>query len=235
LGKIYFDGIGVTRSLKEAMRLTCLATTDEEFGPALNNMGTYYREGEGKNLVESLRYFERSVAVGYAPAQYNLGLMYYSSGQDEALVTQDYLHAFRLFMLAAGQGMVDAKYYLGDMYNYGRGVTPNATQSMRWYREAAEGGDLFSQRYLGEVFEDQYQQARGKQWGRRLGLGQYNPLGIVCSMFRSSVGGSTSTSTSTSTSSCDVLKGEAMRYYHMAAARGDSEAFVALERLESKK
>ena len=55
---------------------------------------------------------------GYAPAQYNLGIMY-DNGYG---VPQDYAEAMKWYRLAAEQGHTDAQYNLGLMYDNGRGV-----------------------------------------------------------------------------------------------------------------
>jgi TPR repeat protein len=49
---------------------------------------------------------------------------------------------------AAEQGDALAQYYLGVMYDKGKGVTRDAKEAARWYRKAADQGHASAQRYL---------------------------------------------------------------------------------------
>jgi TPR repeat protein len=60
----------------------------------------------------------KAAEQGYAKAQNNLGLMYYS-GQG---VQQDYAEAIKWYRKAIEQGYADAQYILGVMYANGEGV-----------------------------------------------------------------------------------------------------------------
>ena len=53
---------------------------------------------------------------------------------------------------AAEPGMADAQYRLGEMYDYGRGVTKNITEALQWYRKAAEQGDADALYRLGWMY-----------------------------------------------------------------------------------
>ena len=95
---------------------------------AQNNLGVYYRDGLGvaKDLNEAARYFKLSAEKNYAPAQYNLGLLYYNeNNMDEA---------GKYFRLAADNGDSRAAVYLGFMaYS-----VKNYKEAAFLYRQAAE-------------------------------------------------------------------------------------------------
>ncbi|NOR73090.1 MAG: hypothetical protein GQ467_04385 [Mariprofundaceae bacterium] len=49
---------------------------------------------------------------------------------------------------AADQGHASAQYYLGVMYDKGKGVTRDDKEAAKWYRKAADQGHASAQRYL---------------------------------------------------------------------------------------
>jgi TPR repeat protein len=50
----------------------------------------------------------------------------------------DFATALRAVRPLAEQGDADAQYYLGAMYEAGRGVRQNHAEAAKWYRKAAE-------------------------------------------------------------------------------------------------
>ena len=50
----------------------------------------------------------------------------------------DFASALRAVRPLAEQGDADAQYYLGAMYENGRGVRQNYAEAAKWYRRAAE-------------------------------------------------------------------------------------------------
>ena len=53
---------------------------------------------------------------------------------------------------AVAQGDADAQWQLGDAYHYGRGVTQDDAEALRWYRAAAEQGSSAGQWRLGNAY-----------------------------------------------------------------------------------
>ncbi len=62
---------------------------------------------------------------------------------------KDYSTAFAGFKKLAEQGDVPAQFYLGVMYDNGRGVPKDEQQAVVWYRKAAEQGNAGAQYSLG--------------------------------------------------------------------------------------
>jgi TPR repeat protein len=60
--------------------------------------------------------------------------------------------AFRLFVLAAEGGLIEAAYQVGQHYLTGSGVVRNAVEAARWFTRAAEKGDLPAQRNLAGLY-----------------------------------------------------------------------------------
>jgi TPR repeat protein len=79
---------------------------------------------------------------GFAPAQYNLGLMY-GKGQG---VPQDYAQAAKWFREAAEQGHASAQFSLGVVYANG---PQDYVEAVKWWRLAAEQGHAKAQYNLG--------------------------------------------------------------------------------------
>ena len=53
---------------------------------------------------------------------------------------KEYVTAVKLFRVAADQGDSFAQYNLGMMYAYGRGVTQDDKEAVKWYRLSADQG-----------------------------------------------------------------------------------------------
>ncbi len=65
----------------------------------------------------------------------------------------DYTQAARLFSPLAEQGMASAQYYLGLMYEKGRGVRQDHSVALTWFRKAAAQGYAGPQNDLGLLYE----------------------------------------------------------------------------------
>jgi len=63
------------------------------------------------------------------------------------------VEAATLFRKAADQGLPEAQYRLGVMYESGVGVTQDFKQSVFWYRNAADQGNAGAQFELGVMYE----------------------------------------------------------------------------------
>lgn len=59
---------------------------------------------------------------------------------------------FRLWLLKAGQGDVQAQYEVGVCYTLGNGVEQNDSLAIRWFRKAAEGGHVQCQISMGVIY-----------------------------------------------------------------------------------
>ncbi len=65
----------------------------------------------------------------------------------------DYARAYKEFKALAERGNASAQYYLGIMYDYGRGVPKDDTEAAKWYCKAAEQGNRFAQLFLGIMYK----------------------------------------------------------------------------------
>ena len=90
-------------------------------------------EGCEDPACDPVEMITESAELGYAPAQYNLGLMYLTGDR----VDLSYDKAFDWFSKAADQGNSDALYQLGGLYEWGNGV-PESVEKAIWYYDRAK-------------------------------------------------------------------------------------------------
>src|SRR3990172_4004093 len=65
----------------------------------------------------------------------------------------DYETAYRLIKPLAEQGLPEAQFNLGLMYDKGQGVPKNYAEAVKWYRKAAEQGNAKGQYNLGLMYD----------------------------------------------------------------------------------
>jgi len=100
------------------------------------------------DFATALREWTPLAEQGYAPAQFNLGLMY-DKGEG---VLQDYNAAVAWYTLAAAQGNANAQFNLGLMYDKGEGVLQDYKTAVKWYTLAAEQGYASAQTNLAILY-----------------------------------------------------------------------------------
>ena len=130
--------------------------------------GTHVLSGKISNLSSAIELLRKAAELGYAPAQYLMGdLFYYGRDVPEDEVEwlqkvarqglapiKDQTEAAKWYRKAAEQGFADAQRNLGDSYYDGEGVPQDYTEAAKWYRKAAEQGDAGAQWWLGSMYED---------------------------------------------------------------------------------
>jgi TPR repeat protein len=132
----------------------------------------------------------------------------------------DYATELRLLQPLAGAGNAEARFLLGVMYRFGRGVPQNYTEAVKWYRLAAEQGNAWAQLGLGGMYDDgkgvrqDYREAV-KWYGLAAAQGNVAAQSNLGAMY---VGGEGVPRNYT----------EAAKWYRLAAAQGFSPAQNAL-------
>lgn len=84
-------------------------------------------------------------AAGDVVAQFSLGSMLYY-GEDRLPQAIDW------FRKAAAQGYAPAEFQMGQLYDFGFGVTADVEQAFAWYRTAADHGSAAAQRAVGDFY-----------------------------------------------------------------------------------
>jgi clan AA aspartic protease (TIGR02281 family) len=101
LGKLYYDGDGVTQDYKEAAKWFRSAA-DKGNADGQMRLGFMYSKGEGvaRDYRESAKWHRLAAQQGMARAQLALGVEYYGGKEG---VAQDYLYAYMWLSLAASK------------------------------------------------------------------------------------------------------------------------------------
>jgi len=93
---------------------------------------------------------ESSVTLATAAAQRTKA----NRADTEAIVTRTLDSAsFNAWFSAFIAGDANAQYFLGNMYQTGRGVTKNDTEAVKWFSKAAEQGHTGGQYFLAGMYE----------------------------------------------------------------------------------
>ena len=210
---------------------------------AQNNLGVYYRDGLGvaKDLNEAERYFKLSAEKNYAPAQYNLGLLYYNennldeaakyfrlaadNGDSRAMVylgflaynAKNYKDAAVLYRRAAEDNNPEGFNNLAALYLNGQGVDRNLNEAMKLYAKAAELGLSIAKYNLGSLYLNNKDYDNAAKWLKAAAeddenAAAFNDLGYMYEM------------------GLGVNKNylEAVKYYRKAAAKGYAVAMFNL-------
>jgi TPR repeat protein len=116
------------------------------------------------DVERALAQVRSRAAAGDVVAQFSLGsLLYY--GEDQLPQAIDW------FRKAAAQGYAPAEFQMGQLYDFGFGVTADVEQAFAWYRKAAKGGSAAAQRAVGDFYRRgrgvAADQAEAVAWYRR--------------------------------------------------------------------
>ena len=94
-------------------------------------------------------WFEAAAEQGFAPAQYQLGMIYLQALYG---VERSYKKAFEFLLVAAKQGYAPAQYQLGNMYLYGDHVDKDPDEAKKWYKKSADQNFPLAQHDLGFMY-----------------------------------------------------------------------------------
>jgi TPR repeat protein len=126
-------------------------------------------------VTEAIRWLRKAAGRGFAPAQFDLGKLY----EDGVDGTPDYVEAAYWYRRAAeqpssswsgfspadaaahsndegsgDQELAAAQTRLGLLLFQGRGVPLDYAEASKWFHQAADKGNLFSQSFLGGMYVD---------------------------------------------------------------------------------
>jgi uncharacterized protein len=146
--------------------LTAAALNGE--AEAQYNLGNMYDNGEGvpKDQAVARMWLTKAAEQGHANAQFYVGARFYSTryssirpmwGSTEAEVPGNESAALAVIWLtkASEQGIADAQYMLGNMYNYAEGGIPqDGAAAVKWLTKAAEQGHDQAQADLAHKYDN---------------------------------------------------------------------------------
>ena len=135
LGDIYFEGKEVEKDLSKGIEyFEAAAKLDNVY--ALYILGTIYYEGKfvEKDLTKSLGYLQKASYLKHSYSLYYLGLIYYHQGE---LSNQNYIKAREYFDLSVKYNNPSALFYLGFIYENGKGVEKDISKAIEYYTKSA--------------------------------------------------------------------------------------------------
>ena len=91
-------------------------------------------------------YFPKFGAISAQAEDIEIGLAAYQTG--------DFATALKEWQPLAEQGIAEAQYNLGVMYESGNGVVQDYAEAVKWYRLAAEQGYAVAQYNLGLMYDN---------------------------------------------------------------------------------
>ncbi len=148
---IYIDSEG--RVKQASSELESLRVQAASGNPGAQTfLGSLYLVGRdvAQNIQEAKKWFMVAAEQNYAPAQYQLGVLYSGNAAGRAEPGE----AVKWFRLSAEQGWPDAQYQLARLYAQGASVNRNLATAVEWYRRAAMQGQLDAQFMLGVSYYD---------------------------------------------------------------------------------
>ena len=162
-----------------------------------------------KNLAEQ----------GFAMAQYNLALCYFSATG----VEEDEYKAFEWCKKAAEQGYVDAQYKLAHWYRQGIGTTEDYQKAFEWCKKAAEQGLVDAQIDLGTWYRygsgiEKDEKKEFEWYMKAAEQGSCSAEFIIAWHYELGIG-------------TEKNYNKAVEYYRRAAKKGDSRAVDKLKLL----
>lgn len=139
LGNLYYLGEIVPKNNEKAFLIfQDLAKKGNAHAQLM--LGMYYdfeKTSHGLSAEDAYYWYWQSAKQGYAPAKFNLGMMYYKG----SFVKKDINEAFRLVVQSANEGFPYANKYLGDVNYEGVVVEKDLDSAIAWYQAAVELGD----------------------------------------------------------------------------------------------
>jgi hypothetical protein len=131
---------------------------------ATSNIGTFEAAGDAFTRGDhqtALKIWRAYAENGYAPAQFNIAVVY----RDGHGVEQNYTEAARWYLLAAEQGHAFAQSDLGFLYLNGLGVNADYGKALTWLRLAALQGDAQAQHNFGiALFQHSKDEVHAYMW-----------------------------------------------------------------------
>ncbi|TLX15777.1 SEL1-like repeat protein [Rhizobium sp. MHM7A] len=205
MGLHYQTGDGVAKNLDEAVRWF----SSVESGLTYRALGDLYRS-ELSNMPVALKWYRKASELGDAKAYQALGEAYLK-GND---VPQDYAEAIRCYELAAKE-LPEVTSVLADLYEKGEGVPMDYSRMLKWLEQGVQQEDPRATFKFAKRLVQRDPQAAMALYKKAADLGNVDALSAIASMHLDGDG-----------TPKDVR--EAIRWYLMAAQKGDIKAYTQL-------
>jgi len=152
VGNIYFDGIGINKSYKDALKWYTMAAEKGDTD-AMTQIGNLYDMGQEipQDYKLALAWFQRAAMNGHVGAHHNVGVLYLHGRGVEKNISE----AEKWFILAAEKGFVQSQCLLGALYLTGEDGWPKSPYTaLKWNLKGALNGRAESQLMLGMMYHE---------------------------------------------------------------------------------
>ena len=169
----------------------------------------YYGKGCQQNKEEALNWYKKAAAKGNADAQKILDILPVNTSK----AVQNESSSDKIINLrkAADQGDVDAQYKLAQCLEYGRGCDEDAEEALKWYRKAAKQGYEAAKIDIGRRV---WSKSKNNDLGGIMAVAEtgneYAQYIVAEKLYYGK--------------DCDSDKIEALKWYTLAAKRGNKDA-----------
>ena len=112
-------------------------------------LGRLYENGTRNidcDIEAAIENYEKSAALGYPPAIFQVGMSYYYCYRDDE---PDYKKAFEYFLLS---GTDDGDFWIGRCYHYGFGVKQSYPKAISIYEKLVKRGYTYAMMTLGHMY-----------------------------------------------------------------------------------
>ncbi len=155
VGDCYYYGNGIGEDFVEALewyeKSANLGNTDAR--AMVGYILAVEHKGITNDKTKGIQYLENAALSGSTTGKSKLGILLYAGVLDKP----DYENALSLLSDAAELGEKEAQFYLGLMYDWGRGINQNSAKAAEWFHKSAAQGFLLAENLLGSY----YVQGRG--------------------------------------------------------------------------
>lgn len=157
IGVMYLKGWGCEQDSNEAVKWIRKAVQQDDPG-AQYSLGKLYENGCGveKNLDEAKNWYRKAAEQGNLMAQKALEKM------SKANPTQQFFDAYNSKMYTDAAKLIksidcsnaEVQFDLGYMYEYGKGVTKDYAEALKWYRKSSDQDLAAAQFNLGTMYAE---------------------------------------------------------------------------------
>ena len=217
----------ISAMLKASVDALIAKEADPNDAKSIYELGVRYRDGNGVRRDSFLapELFQRAAEMGNADAQYALGMEYMVHIQEIMPREAAKATGVKWFEKAAEQGHVEAQIELAKCYSSGKGVKKDEAEAFKIYKQAADAGSAEAMYELRDFYNLGWggvtvDKDKARELLRKSAEAGYveaqRSLGLD---FQHGYG-------------TPVDLSEAVKWYTLAAAQGDSSSKAYLERLK---
>lgn len=136
LGDLYYYGKGVEQDYLLALYYYQEACNSSNYDvkPLMKIADMYYYgQGVKRSCIEAKKYYEKAIQFYDEDAICKIGNLIY-----DKVIFNNFSEAMEYHKHEAAKGNIEAMYYIGCLYYYGKGVKVDRNKAAEWYKKAAD-------------------------------------------------------------------------------------------------